>query len=364
LKVLFLAPQPFFIPRGTPIAVANLLRALEGEVIGKLLTLPFGEDLEIPLEIERLDRIPFTRPPRPGFSFTKFLYDVELLEEVLRQARGYDLIHAVEEANFIALMAKKLKGIPFVYDMDSILSEQLRGPLKKMAESLEKKALKEALGVVAVSPSLVDYARRFNQQVFYLPDTPFWQEYPEVDKGRFGWEGKTVVLYAGNFAPYQGVDFLLDAFSLTTRDDLLLVLLGGEKEVNLPRVEVLPPVSPRRVNEYLAAADILVSPRLSGVNTPMKIYSYLGAGKPIVASAIESHTQVLTPDVALLLPLDRELWARKIEELARDPVLRRELGRRAREVFEREYSWERFRRRARGIYREIDSRLQSKERRV
>ncbi len=361
MRVLFVAPQPFFIPRGTPIAVANLLRALEGEVEGKLLTLPFGDELELGFQVERMEKIPFTRVPPPGFSFTKVLYDLQLMEEVLRQARGYDLIHAVEEANFIALMAKKLRGIPFLYDMDSVISHQLKGPLKKMAERVEEKALREAMAVVAVSPSLVDHARRFNKRVFYLPDTPFWQDYPRVEKKELGWEGKTVILYAGNFAPYQGVDFLVESFSLTKREDLLLVLVGGEKEFNLPRVEVIPPVSPREVNRYLSAADILVSPRLTGVNTPMKIYSYLGAAKPIIASAIESHTQVLSPEVAVLLPLNKELWAKKMEELASRPELRKELGRRARALFEREYSWGRFRQRAREIYREIKSALYLEE---
>ncbi len=357
MRVLFVAPQPFFIPRGTPIAVANFLRALEGKVEGKLLTLPFGKDLEVPLEIERVEKIPFTKTPPPGFSLTKLLYDLQLMEEVLRQAKGFDVIHAVEEANFLALLAKKMRGIPFIYDMDSVLSHQLRGPLRKMAEALEKKALKEASAVIAVSPLLADYARQFNEKVYYLPDTPFYQEYSPVDKARFGWEGKIVVLYAGNFAPYQGVDFLLRAFSLTKKPELHLVLLGGELEVSDPRVEVLPPVPPQEVNLYLSAADILVSPRLTGINTPMKIYSYLGAGKPIIASDIESHTQVLSPEFSILLPLKEELWARKIEELAEDPRLRRELGARAREVFLREYSWERFRQRVREIYDEIASSL-------
>ncbi len=360
MRVLFVAPQPFFIPRGTPIAVANFLRALDKDVEGKLLTLPFGVDLEVPLEIERVEKIPFTRIPPPGFSFTKFLYDLQLVEEVLRQAKEYDIIHAVEEANFMALAVKKILGVPYIYDMDSVLSHQLRGPLKKMAEALERKALKEAVAVVAVSPRLADYARRFNAKVFYLPDTPFYQEYPPVEKSRFGWEGKIVVLYAGNFAAYQGVDFLLRAFSMTKNPHLHLVLLGGKMEVHNPRVEVLPPVSPEEVNLYLSAADILVSPRLSGINTPMKIYSYLGAGKPMIASEIESHTQVLSPEFSILLPLEEKIWAEKLDELAENPALRLELGRRARKVFIEEYSWEKFQGRVRRIYREIQGLLSKK----
>ena len=51
---------------------------------------------------------------------------------------------------------------------------------------------------------------------------------------------------------------------------------------------------------YLLAADVLVSPRSRGTNTPLKIYQYLRSGKPIVATRLLTHTQVLTDDTAVL----------------------------------------------------------------
>ena len=47
---------------------------------------------------------------------------------------------------------------------------------------------------------------------------------------------------------------------------------------------------------------MLVSPRIRGTNTPLKIYSYLRSGKPIVATDLLTHTQVLSPEVARLVP--------------------------------------------------------------
>lgn len=359
MRVLFLAPQPFFIPRGTPIAIANLLKALEGLIEGKLLTLPYGDDLEIPFEIERLDRLPFTKIPPPGFSLTKLFYDISMWEEAVRQAKHFDIIHAVEEANFMALFIKKVFGKPYIYDMDSIMSEQLRGIKSKLAASLEKKALKNALAVVAVSPSLADYARKFNSNVYLLPDTPYFQEFPQEDglKKKFGWNGKFVFLYAGNFSPYQGVEFLIRAFQKTENKNFLLVLVGGNLDLEDPRIKVYPPVPPDEINTYIMAADVLLSPRLFGKNTPMKIYSYLAAEKPILASAIESHIQVLTNDVAMLLPLDEDVWKEKMELIARDETLRSNLSKKARELFLKEYSWERFRERARKIYTEINKKI-------
>ena len=51
---------------------------------------------------------------------------------------------------------------------------------------------------------------------------------------------------------------------------------------------------------FLDAADVLVSPRSSGTNTPLKIYQYLRSGRPIVATRLLTHTQVLDDEVAIL----------------------------------------------------------------
>ena len=51
---------------------------------------------------------------------------------------------------------------------------------------------------------------------------------------------------------------------------------------------------------YLAQASVLVSPRTEGTNTPLKIYQQLASGVPLVATGIESHTQVLDESVAFL----------------------------------------------------------------
>ena len=51
---------------------------------------------------------------------------------------------------------------------------------------------------------------------------------------------------------------------------------------------------------FLDAADVLVSPRSLGTNTPLKIYQYLRSGRPIVATRLLTHTQVLDDEVAIL----------------------------------------------------------------
>ena len=71
----------------------------------------------------------------------------------------------------------------------------------------------------------------------------------------------------------------------------------------------------KEIPGFVQAADLLVSPRIRGTNTPLKIYSYLRSGKPIVATNLLTHTQVLTPEIAKLVDPKPEPFAAAMIEL-------------------------------------------------
>ena len=129
MKILVLAPHPFFQARGTPLAVRTVLEFLSarGHQVD-VLTLHEGEDVTIAdCRIHRIPRLPGIRNVRAGFSMKKVVCDGVMVVECLRMVRRtrYDLIHAVEESAFIAAIASAVSGIPYIYDMDSSLAEQL-----------------------------------------------------------------------------------------------------------------------------------------------------------------------------------------------------------------------------------------------
>ena len=102
MKILLLAPQPFYEERGTPIAVDLLLKALSdrGESVD-VLTYPIGEDRQYPgVTLHRLPKIPGIRKVKPGPSFPKIVCDVVMMFRAARMARRtrYDVVHAVEES--------------------------------------------------------------------------------------------------------------------------------------------------------------------------------------------------------------------------------------------------------------------------
>ncbi len=389
LKVLLIAPQPFYSARGTPIAVRMLAEALgaAGHQVD-LLTLPHGEDVDLPgVRILRVSALPGVTSVPIGPSFRKAGYDVKLLSRAARllRSREYDVIHGVEDGALIAWVLSRTRvATPYIYDMDSHMSSQvhergrLYGGLAGVFHAVEGRALRGAVGVLAVCPALVEVAREHQVigQVALLPDTPLQSGDEVVPDPEVEALGALRVLYVGNLEKYQGIELLIQGFPdvVAAHPEARLIVVGGRPE-NIRRylhrteelgigdsVIFLGPRPLERLGPILAAADILVSPRLKGVNTPMKIYSYLESGRPVVATRLRTHTQVLTDDVACLVPADAAGVSRGILRLAADPELRDAMGSRARRYVRAEFGPQRFRQRLLDFYEEVAARIVPRER--
>jgi glycosyltransferase involved in cell wall biosynthesis len=386
LKVLFLAPQPFFEVRGTPLAVRALCTAVAGlghEV--DLLTFPQGTDLEMAgVRHRRSLRLPVGKV-KAGASFAKLCLDVPFLAEaVMRMAGGgYDLVHAVEEAAPLVAPFTRLFGIPLVSDVDSAIPEQLRysgfarrGPLPWLAERLETHALRHSVAVVTVCASLTDRvrARAAATPVFQIEDPPL-VDGAAAEPGAVAAlrtalglaADAPVVLYSGNFEPYQGVDLLVEAAALVPEAEF--VFMGGEPA----EVEALRGATagrsrsffsgkrpPAELPAFLGLADVLVSPRRQGDNTPFKIYTYLASGRPLVATRIPTHTQLLDDRVAFLVEPTAAGLAAGIRDALLAPDEAKARAFRGRELIERDYSPARYAQKVRAAYAEVENRIQAR----
>ena len=85
----------------------------------------------------------------------------------------------------------------------------------------------------------------------------------------------------------------------------------------------------------------------------MKLYSYLAAGKAVLATRIRSHTQVLSDDCALLVEPTAPALASGLDALLRSPALREQLGLAARRLATTRYSVEQFRESVASAYRRL-----------
>ena len=105
---------------------------------------------------------------------------------------------------------------------------------------------------------------------------------------------------------------------------------------------------------YLSQADILLSPRLKGKNTPMKLYSYLISGKPVLATKIESHTQVIDNTCSKLVNPDPESFAKGFKRLIEDENLRKKVGEAGRLLAKKNYSLESYKLKLKNIYDQLN----------
>jgi glycosyltransferase involved in cell wall biosynthesis len=383
MRILLVAPQPFYQERGTPIAVRMLVEVLcgQGHAVD-LLTYHEGADLDIEgLTILRTPALPGLRHVPIGISWKKLVCDLLICARLLALAlsRRYDVIHAVEEAVFPAILLRSSARARVVYDMDSLLGESLVSrwrllrPAQRLLRAMERAVIRRADAVFAVCNDLARHAIRDAPEVpvFLIEDVALPSQEPggaaEPLRELLDIEGP-LALYVGNLQRYQGVEQVVRAMAQLPKPvALTFVVIGGAPE-DLARVRALVRrlhledrvflLGPRplaQLSGLLAQADILVSPRQRGSNTPMKIYSYMNSGRVILATRVASHTQVLDDGCALLVEPAAQGIAIGLAALAADESLRARLGAAARRRAAERYSVEAFRRKVCAAYRKLEA---------
>jgi glycosyltransferase involved in cell wall biosynthesis len=389
VRILMLAPEPFLEPRGTPFSVyhrAKALVTLGYEV--DLVTYPMGKQVTLPgLRIYRAPALPFIRQVKIGPSLAKLPLDLLLfLTAVWRLClRRYRYLHTHEEAGLMGVLLAFLFGCKHLYDMHSDLSQQMSNfaftkskPLIRCVEAAQKLIVRRADAVIAICPDLELTVKRLVPQkpVYMIENVAVDETLPPASaeatsKLRQQWhlDDSPVLLYTGTFESYQGIELLLrSAVKVrSTFPQARYVLVGGKPEqvekqrllaLELGVSEAICFVGQRPLEEmplYMAMADILLSPRSEGTNTPLKLYTYLRSGKPILATAILSHTQILTPEMAKLVSPTPEGLAQGAIELLQDRDQATVLGAYGKQVAEERYSWPAFLEKNRQAYREFTS---------
>ena len=391
MNVLVLAPHPFYQERGTPIDVSLVLRVLSERSHCRvdLLVYNEGTDIELPrLTIHRTPDLRITRNMRPGFSLRKLFCDLLFWRKAWSLVRtgDYALIHAGEEAVFFAMFFKLLYGIPYVYDLDSSIAQQLveKKPFLRIFAPffnwLEALAIRGSVANLPVCNALAELCRkRGSRKTVTIHDISQLKDPYAKPTGMLRQEAgiaadKVILLYIGNLEVYQGIDLLLESYHVASKriDTMELVILGGvdahrthyeEKARSLgidATTHFLGPKPFEQLDRYLAEADILVCPRIRGVNTPMKVFPYLHSGKPVLATDLYTHNQLLTTNEAYLAPAAPEAFAEGIVALVQSPSLREQLGARGRAFVERDHTYRAHQERLHGVYDWIEDHIVKK----
>ena len=327
-RILLVTPQPFYEDRGTPIAVRYVAQALsELGAYVDILAFPVGRSVRIPrvniircANPLRLKRVPI------GFSWRKIVLDASLWQAFrqLVNSGKYHIVHAVEDAAYMAAAICPPAGQPFIYDMASAIPVELKRNalfasrlIQRLLSAAEKRVISTASRVVC-SSGLAGYV---SDQV---PEARVreWQ-YPAYAERVDGYRAlelrrelgirtnQRVILYSGNFAAYQGIELLLQAFQRArkTRPELALVCVGATDKEFAERSEaraadgqvfVLPRQPRRQIPVYMELADFLVLPRVAADNVPLKLFDYMASGTPIIATRGPAHEPLLDESRAFM----------------------------------------------------------------
>lgn len=329
-RILIVSPQPFFQERGTPIAIRYVIDALlELGWSVDLVTYPLGTTIDRdglryfrggnPLRFESVDI---------GLSLRKIVLDLSMLSVLRRRLRTttYELIHAVEEGALLVQLMKADVDAPLLYDMQSSLPEQL-AKVPGLGNRFVQRVLRRIERWMIDRSTMVVTSRGLASRVTTRPVTEW--SFPstrlEVSSARatarradlgLGPDDPTVV-YTGSLAPYQGVARLVGAVPavLERFSGARFLIVGGsaaesaalQKQAQRLCVAdacVFVTRQPESVvEECVALADVVVSPREFGDNLPLKIFDYIAANRPIVATDIPCHRTVLDERMAVLTPV-------------------------------------------------------------
>jgi len=339
MKILMLAPEPFFQPRGTPFSEYFRIKALSdlGHRVD-LITYHLGEGVKINnLKILRIPDLFYIKKIKIGPSWAKIPLDFLLFLKALFQLtkKSYDLIFSHEEAAFLGVILAKIWRVPHLYDMHSSLPQQLENfnfsrskTLKATFLWLERFILKNSQAVIVICLDLLEKVKKegYEKKVILIEnfldfnDQSFSEDQIKQKHLEFAPEGEKIILYTGNFESYQGIPLLLEA-AARMKEKVVFLLVGGNsyeiakmkqkaKALTVSdRVIFTGKVAPSMVPLYISLADVLVSPRISGTNTPLKIYSFMKSGKPLVATDLWTHTQVLSLENSVLVKPDPQSLA-------------------------------------------------------
>lgn len=376
MKALVIAPQPFFTPRGTPFSVYyRTMVTAELNVKVDLLTYGEGQDVDLPgVRILRGPRFAFLGNVKTGPSGLKLFLDLFLILRTigLLLTNRYDFVHAHEEAVFFCRFLKPIFRFKLIYDMHSSLPQQLTNFnfttssfLITLFKKLEDSCLHNADAVITICPALAEYVdnlitdhekhQLIENSIFdpvRLANLNTVDNCTEAIDIPFHEDDSPLIVYAGTLEHYQGIDIMLEGFAIAHKQNknLRMIIAGGStqqvehyrslvKSLEIDEFCALTGRVPQQVaKKLMRKATVLASPRTEGDNTPLKVYELLASGKPMFATNIYSHTQVLTDDVAFMVdPTAKGIAQGMLDSTANNELVIRKTEN-ARKLYEDKYS--------------------------
>ncbi len=372
MKVLMVAPTPFFADRGCHVRILGEIQGLQ--VLGHevvLCTYPLGRDIA-GVRTARTWPVPWYGKLSAGPSWHKYYIDLLLFGLVWRWIRRWqpDIVHAhLHEGGCIAALALGRQPIPLVLDYQGSLTEevvahQFTRPgarhhrwLQRMESWIDHRADAVITSTSAAVEALRTHFAVPAQRLHIVTDGV------DVEQFRPGCDGQAVrtryqvpedrplFIYTGLLNAYQGVDLLLEALGeLQQRGVNFHALLVGypnedryqarARELGIAqRTTFTGRVPFETVPALLAASDIAISAKLPGSEGNVKLYTYMAAGLPTVAFDTPMNREIMGGTGVLIPQPQARPLADGLAALLRQRERWASLGQMARERAVAQFSW-------------------------
>ena len=384
MRVLMLAPTPFFGDRGCHVRILEEVRGLRPLGVEVLVaTYHVGRDVpEVP--VVRTPSLPWVRRLPVGFSIHKPYLDLLLLVTAARAARTFrpDVLHGhLHEGAALATLLGRRLGRPAVADLQGSLTGELidhhalpaSGPLPRLSRAIERAIVRGPSRVLASSASFArELCERWaaGDRVVPLPDgvdpDVFRPGLPADDlRDALGLTGKRIVVYLGVLTAYQGVDDLLAAWPavVAALPDAHLLLMGYPNESRYRArvaaaglgvsVTVTGRIDYAQAPRYLALGEVAISPKRSATEANGKLLNYMASGLATIAYDGPVSREILG-EAGVFVPLgDRGALGTACAGLLADAGERKWRGQALRERAVGEFGWPALAGRLAGVYRDV-----------
>lgn len=378
MKILVLAPQPFFRDSRESIALRTFLATLVADGHRPTcMIFPQGEDPGL----KGCRLLSARRIPLPGLNWKKPFYRraMAAMSRRLLAREKFALIVGFAGATGLARRLGKQFNIPHLLYLDHLQfdHELGRSLLPLFSTWNKKRAIKASCGVLVADHALeakvtqlcpTALVQRLEQiSLFHAPARS-----PRTRKNDLRTRRKwKTLMYVGDLGPEDGIELLIDAFSLVYLEQrqTRLVCIGGSRRQATkfrqradklgvgPRVRFIPAKPMVDLPAYLEQADLLIFPATGGSIVPHHFPTCLDSSRPVVATSIPLHRQFLDSTTALLVePVDSQL-ALAITGLLADELQRTTLFAQAKARVAEEYSQEAYHRKLHSFFARFTQRL-------
>ncbi len=296
----------------------------------------------------------------------------KIMKDIIRKEQPDFIYQHHADFSFSGSKLKRDTGLPFFLQCEGVQQwvkknwGKLYMPkLLRIAEQTQWE-MADAIFVISqkVKDMMVEYGADADKIHVHPSAVDPDQFTPEVDgewvKKKYRMEDNYIVGFTGTFAPWHGIEVLAESVKhIIKHIPNAKVLLVGDGELR-PRIEeiikrdnvedkvVITGVVPYpTVPNHLKACDVLLSPCVSNddesgfFNSPVKLFEYLGIGKPIIATDVGQQGEVIIDnDNGLLIPEKSPgAIAEAVYKIYKDPDLSVRLSKFARRAAVEKYDW-------------------------